>query len=318
MSTSPFKSDDVVQLPIFDHRVQSISCARIPGQHIPFVRRVRIDGMRAAAIAVLVVLVGCSSLALGPDAGGETVTPAPVPADDGLPPGVDQSGTVDASVLAAAHGDLLEDASYTLTTNRTVRSANGSLRSTLDVELELSAVRNYYANVTVAGPAAPVVIGEPPTRAEYWSDDEVYLRRQAIDNRTVYSRYNGSEAYVGTWRFWLGSVALDIDPETDLYTTLRSFETRVADRSDGRVHLVGTAVSSRAFVDDQDDVATVENATLHAFVGDDGLVASYHVVYDAVRGDGETVRVRRSVRFDTVGNTTVDRPAWYDEAMRWG
>ena len=273
--------------------------------------------MRVAAIAVLVALVGCSSLALGPDAGGKTVTPAPVPTDDGLPPGVGQSGTVDASVLAAAHGDLLEDASYTVATNRTVRSASGSLRSSLGVELRLSATRNYHANVTVAGPAAPVVIGEPPTRAEYWSDDEVYLRRQAIDNRTVYSRYD-SETYVGTWRFWLGSVALEIDPEADLYATLRSFETRVADRSDGRVHLVGTVVRSQEFVDDQSDVERVENATLHAFVTDAGLVTSYHVTYDAVRDDGETVRVRRSVRFHGVRNTTIDRPAWYDEAMSQG
>jgi len=146
----------------------------------------------------------------------------------------------------------------------------------------------------------------------------VYLRRQAIDNRTVYSRYDNSEDYVGTWRFRLGSVALDIDPETDLYATLRSFETRVADRSDGRVHLVGTVLRSREFVDDQDDVASVANATLHAFVTDTGVVTSYGVTCDAVRDDGETVRVRRSVRFDAVGNTTVDRPAWYDEAMSQG
>lgn len=273
--------------------------------------------MRVAAITVLVVLAGCSGLAFGPDAGGETVSPAPVPTDDGLPPGVDRSGAVDAPVLAAAHGTALEDASYTLTTNRTVRLANGSLQSALGVELQLSAARNYHANVTVAGPEAPVVIGEPPTRAEYWSDDEVYLRRQAIDNRTVYSRYD-SETYVGTWRFWLGSVALDIDPETDLYATLRSFETRVADRSDRRVHLVGTVARSQEFVDDQSDVERVENATLHAFLTHGGLVTSYHVTYDAVRDDGETVRVRRSVRFHAVGNTTIDRPAWYDEAMNRG
>ena len=149
--------------------------------------------------------------------------------------------------------------------------------------------------------------------------DEVYLRRQTIDNRTVYSRYDDADAYVGTWSFWLGTVALDLGPEIDLQSTLEGFETRVADRSPaGRVHLVGTAVRSEGFVDNPAEVERVENATLHAFVARSGFVESYHVVYDATLDDGERVRVRRSVRFERVGTTTVDRPSWYDEAMERG
>lgn len=279
--------------------------------------------MRAAVVAVLVVLAGCSALAPGPDtdANPETVTPAPVPTDSGLAPGVGPSTVTDASALAAAHGAALGNESYTLVTNRTVRTANGSLRSALTVRLALSSgpSRNYHATVSVEGPAAPLVIGEPPTRAEYWTDDEVYLRRQTIDNRTVYSRYDDADAYVGTWSFWLGTVALDLGPEIDLQSTLEGFETRVADRSPaGRVHLVGTAVRSEGFVDNPAEVERVENATLHAFVARSGFVESYHVVYDATLDDGERVRVRRSVRFERVGTTTVDRPSWYDEAMERG
>ena len=276
--------------------------------------------MRRALVGLLVVLAGCSAFAPGPDRA--TVTPAPVPTDSGLPPGVESSGVTDASALAAAHGAALGDGSYTLVTNRTVRTTNGSLRSALTVRLALSAApaRNYHATVSVEGPAAPLVIGEPPTHAEYWADEDVYLRRQTIDNRTVFSRYDDTDAYVGTWSFWLGTVALDLGPETDLRSTLEGFETRVAERSseDGRVHLVGTTARSDEFVDDPAEVERVENATLHAFVTRSGFVDSYHVVYDATLDDGERVRVRRTVRFERVGTTTVDRPSWYDEAMERG
>lgn len=278
--------------------------------------------MRRALVALLVVLAGCSALAPGPDANTETVTPAPVPTDSPLPPGVEPDGVTDASALAAAHAAALGTSSYTLVTNRTVRTANGSLRSALTVRLGLSAgpSRDYHARVSVDGPAGPLVIGEPPTRAEYWANDEVYLRRQTIDERTVYSRYDDTDAYVGTWSFWLGTVALDLGPETDLRSTLDGFETRVADRSseDGRVHLVGTTARSDEFVDDPAAVEGVENATLHAFVAESGFVESYHVVYDATLVDGERVRVKRTVRFERVGTTTVDRPPWYDEAMAAG
>lgn len=274
--------------------------------------------MRAAAplVVSLVVLAGCSGFSGGPDPNTDTVTPAPLPTDSGLPPGVEPDGVTDAETLAAAHGAVLSESSYTVVSNRTVRAANGSIRSSLDVRLRLSAERNYHADVVVAGPDGTTIIGEPPTHGEYWADDEVYLRRQTIDNRTLYGRYNESEAYVGTWRFWLGTVALELSPEHDLRRTLRSFETRIADREGGRVHLVGTEVRSSAFVD-RGDVETVENATLHAFATESGFVESYHVVYDATV-DGESVRVRRSVRFAAVGNTTVERPPWYDEAMARG
>ncbi|WP_123533482.1 DUF7537 family lipoprotein [Halosimplex salinum] len=281
--------------------------------------------MRAAAVVVvLVVLAGCSGIVPGPDpdSGPETVTPAPVPTDEGFPPGIGPSGVTDSSALAVAHAAALDGNAYTLLSNRTVRRPNGSIRSVLAVELELSPSRRYHVDVSVRGPDAPVVIGEPPTRAEYWADDETYLRRQVIDNRTEYSRYDASEDYVGTWRFWLGTVALDIGPEADLRRTLDSFRTSVAERTtdDGRelVHIVGTATRSDEFVDDQSDAGAVTNATLHAFVTESGFVESYHVVYDAERADGSVVRVRRSVRFREVGSTTVDRPSWYDEAVAQG
>ncbi|QPV63357.1 hypothetical protein I7X12_01600 [Halosimplex litoreum] len=278
--------------------------------------------MRRALVALLVVLAGCSAFAPGTDR--PTVTSAPVPTDSGLAPGVEPNGMTDAAALAGAHAATLGNSSYTLVTNRTVRAANGSLRSVLTVRLALSAgpSRDYHARVSVDGPAAPLVTGEPPERAEYWANDEVYLRRRIVDDRTMYSRYDDTDAYVGTWSFWLGTAALDLGPEAEVRSTLEEFETRVADdsrdRDRDRVHLVGTAAGSDEFVDDPGEIERVENATLHAFVAESGFVRSYHVVYDATLDAGDRVRVRRSVRFERVGTTTVERPSWYDEAMERG
>lgn len=276
--------------------------------------------MRVAAVVVLVVLAGCSFAVPGQDS--DTVTPAPVPTDDRYPLGVGPDGVTDPALAASKHAAALQNTSYTVVSNRTVRTLDGSLRSRLDVTLQLSASRHYHANVSVRGPNAPVFLGDPPTQAEYWANDEVYLRKQVIDNRTEYSRYGTSEEYVGTWRFWLGSVALDLGPESDVRSVFGSFRTSVAGQTevDGerRTHLVGTTVRSERFVDDQSDLRSVENATLHAFVTESGLVDSYQVTYTATRRDGTRVRVRRSVAFSDVGNTTIDRPTWYDAAMAQG
>jgi len=275
--------------------------------------------MRAAVVAVVVLLAGCSGVALGPGGESETVTPVPVPTDSGFPPGLGPSGVEDVSTLAASHAGTLDETSFTVLTNRTVRWPNGSIRSAMNVRLKLSATRNYHADVSVYGSEGSVIFGEPPTEAEYWANDEVYLRRQEIDNRTVFSRYSTSEEYVGTWRFWLGTIALDIGPSTDLRRTVGSFDTRVAGQPtvDGEqvVHITGTAVTSERFVDDQSDAFDVRNATLHAFVTESGFVRSYYVIYEADLPDQRTVTIRRSVRFRDVDSTTIDRPPWYDEAI---
>ncbi|MFC7194533.1 hypothetical protein ACFQL4_07495 [Halosimplex aquaticum] len=105
--------------------------------------------MRSAAVLALVLLAGCSVVAPGPQA--ETVTPAPVPTAEALPPGVEPDGVADPGALAAAHAATLDGTSFTLIANRTVRYPNGSLRSDLDVRLELSASRDYHASASVRG-----------------------------------------------------------------------------------------------------------------------------------------------------------------------
>ncbi|MFB6171932.1 MAG: hypothetical protein ABEJ23_05310 [Haloarculaceae archaeon] len=274
------------------------------------------------AVVSLVVLAGCSGLV--PSAPGgpatPTVTPAPVPpTPPAAEPFVDAAGTVDGGALARAHAARLRDTSFTVATTRTATYRNGSLASRLDVRLRVPDTDGYSVSVAVAGPAGPEFLGRPPARATFWSNGTVYVRRLDAGDRTIYNRFDPPFDYAGTRRYWLDVVALDGPPRRDVEGAFGSFRTRVTARTrdgDATVYrVVGTNPRSTGFVDDNEDVAAVRDASLAARVTAAGLVRSYRVTYTAETPTGAVVSVTRRVRYERVGNTTVSRPAWYARAV---
>jgi hypothetical protein len=61
-----------------------------------------------------------------------------------------------------------------------------------------------------------------------------------------------------------------------------------------------------------DDAEAVTNATFNATITDSGFVREHNIAYTMF--NNETLRVDRTVRYTEVGNTTVERPSWYDAA----
>lgn len=279
--------------------------------------------MRRAFVAMLLVTAGCNGLVPGGGpADTPTVTPAPVPeaspTDD--PERLGVSELTDGRELARAHAENLRNASFTVVANRTATYWNGSLHSRLRIRLQAASDgQTYRASVAVAGPGGPVFLGRPPAAATFWSDGETYVRRFDTGNRTVYNRFSPSFGYAGTRAYWLEIVALDGTPRRDVAETFGSFRLRVTDRSDvgGTTvyRLVGSAPQSRGFVDDNEDVGGVRNASLTARVTEGGLVRSYRVTYTAETPTGAVVNVVRRIRYERVGATTVTRPSWYDRAV---
>ncbi|EMA28924.1 DUF7537 family lipoprotein [Haloarcula japonica] len=272
---------------------------------------------RQILVLVVVVTAGCGGFGFsGGDESSASVTPAPVPTDAATtyPAGVGPTGVTSPSLLGSAHGDRLNGTGYTLTMNRTVRYANGSLRSHLRIQVALDANRTYLTDISVRGHAAPVLLGRPPATASFWSDGDTYLRRLVRDNQTVYNEYDPPDSYAGTWRYWVHAAALNGRPAVDVTRTVAPFHTRTlqSQQSDGTVYVVrgdrlrentsSTAWTSR------------ENATLVAHVTQSGLVRDYRTEYTTVTDTGEPVTVTRTVRFTAVGNTTVGPPPWYDRA----
>lgn len=272
---------------------------------------------RAALVCLLVLLAGCNAL---PGTGGnptERLTAAPLPTDTARAPGLSPDGVEAPERIGSAHEEALRNESYTLYSNRTVRYANGTLRSQLVVRVRVDENRTYLASVRTAGGSAPVLLGVPPARATFWSNGSLYLRAFSRGNGTTYNRFRPPEPDVGTWRYWTTTVPFGgeyAEPETFYAATFASIPTDTVDRVrvDGSVvhRVTGDRARSSQF---DERVTRIEDVRLVAAVREDGLVRTLSLAYTG-RVDGTTVRVRWTVRYRAIGRTSVGKPPWFEKA----
>lgn len=274
------------------------------------------DG-RLLAVLALVVLAGCGG-APAPTTPEATVTPAPLPTDDGdeLAPGLTGDGVTEPGTLARAHVARLADRSYTLAVNRTVRYPNGTLRERLGLNLSLGANRSYLVHTGTEGPRAPVFLGIPPARAAFWSNGSAYTRRLTRDGTTTYTSFRPTDG-AGTWQYWARTVPYGGrggNPRGFLTRAFSAVPTRTTARvSDGGTaayRVVGDGATERIELDVNDP----REVDLRATVTAAGLVRSLSLSYVGTV-EGERVVVERSYRYERVGNTTVERPGWVDRAL---
>lgn len=272
-------------------------------------------------VAGLVLLAGCNGLAGSPTP-TTAVTPAPVPSTPPYPPGLTAEGVVDASPLATAHAQAVSNRSYTLRSNRTVRYANGSLRSRLTVSVELADNRTYLARASTAGEHAPTFLGRPPARATFWSNGSLYLRAYTKDDETTYNQFVPSDRFIASWQYWVSTAAyggVGNYARRTYELAFESLDTRVAGEvSAGNATLfrvVGRPEGDTGFL--PGNVRRIRNLTVVALVESSGLVRSFRVRYTGVQ-NGEPVRVRWTVTYSDVGSTTVPRPPWFERAVADG
>jgi hypothetical protein len=270
--------------------------------------------MRVVVVVVLLALAGCNG-AVGPQP-TETVTPVPELAPEPVsPPGVSEEGVTDPEQVASVHGDRLAETSYTLTSTRTVRAANRTVLSHFSVRVELDEDRTYHARARTDGPWAPEFLGRPPATAEFWSDGETYLRKLTRDGTTSYDELEPGPQRISTWRYWTRTAAFG-DHGGSMFRTVRdvmasfSWEVRAETVDETTLYrLDSDEHTSTAFT--PSEVTAVRNATATATMTESGVIRSIQLEYVG-RVDGETVVVERTIRYDDLGNTAVDRPTWSD------
>jgi hypothetical protein len=272
---------------------------------------------RPLLVCACLVLAGCS-LPGGPAAEPtETgaVTPAPVPADRGLAPGLGDEGVTAPRALADAHAAALADRSYTLRANRTIRYPNGTVRERLTVHLRLGERRAYLVETATAGPEAPVFLGRPPANATFYSDGTIYLRRLSRDGETTYNAFEPVGG-AGTWQYWARTVPFGgegANPRSFVLRTFRAVPTTLAatETIDGERHY--RLEGNRTTAPFEIEIDAPRAVTLRATVTAAGLVRELSLSYEGVV-DGERVLVTRRVAYKGVGSTSVERPEWADRA----
>lgn len=283
----------------------------------------------ALALACLLALAGCSA-SEGDGAGGApTVTPAEVPTD--LPddrrttPGDPPRALLDEDPrrLSYGHAAALSDRSYTFRRVEVVTFTNGTVHAAIRRTVRVAAGGVPYA-ATVESQGAAQALGvevgaEPraasaPARGEFWSDGSRLYWTITRDGEAEYGTVPPDRYSVRTSAF----VALARPrPSLQVYEPFRVVESWMVTESERGFEVVGSEVTERRLIVTPAGVTDPRDPRLRATVTADGIVRSYRFAYTGTVG-GERVRVVRTVAFDAIDHTTVQRPPWLDRANESG
>ncbi|WP_435078153.1 DUF7537 family lipoprotein [Halococcus sp. AFM35] len=271
-------------------------------------------------LAAAVVLGGCSGLAFGGnETPTQTVTPAAVPTDEPTPtpvpqlaPGLTGQGVVDPFALGDGHAAVLDNTSYTMQENFTVRYANGTVVNGVTIRTQMASDSRFYLvqngfGMNVRGSGG----------LSMWSNGERVLQARASNGNTSYTSPRGVTGEPVPPQEAIGALGTDSTHKEQIYELFGSVATRVTDREQRNGTTVYRVESTNVTNPTAFEGARWQNPrnfTMVARIDSTGLVRELRVNYTATVNDS-TVRVHRRVRYTNLGNTTVKRPPWYDEAI---
>lgn len=266
---------------------------------------------RAAAVVglvVILVLAGCSG------AGGSdtpTLTPAPPPDPTATPttvptlaPGLTPGGVADASQLTKAHFDLLQNTPYTARSVRTIREADGTIRTRRTEVFKIGSDGTISQNVEIERP------GRGSSLIESWRNRTQVLFAITREGETDYIVRSAA-----SYSRRLYGIQSTVPESQQLFVILHAVETESAEQTqNGTIRIAGRGLARPVLFDRGVQGSDVRNVSLRATVTPEGLVRSFELRYTADRA-GKTVRVERRLQNRAVGTTSVDPPPWYDRAI---
>lgn len=245
-----------------------------------------------AALAALVLLAGCAGLVGGPGAADGPTTESVPLSEASYPAGTNESGVTNVTALRAANAEAVANTSYEFHYSRVV-----------DVESD-------YANVTA------VQRSDPDDRRAHYRSTIVEGRGDNSLRKTVQRYITGSQYYdnvtsAGRTAFQTGTVTsfdathtrLDRTVVDTLYLADLTVDGAYAagNHTYVRYDVVGYNLTSDEF-----NVTGAEGSVL---LREDGLVADFEIGIDT---DAGTLSL--SARYDDLGEVSVSRPEWVDDA----
>ncbi|MDZ7700789.1 MAG: hypothetical protein U5J98_01280 [Halobacteriales archaeon] len=257
----------------------------------------------ALLLSLLVVLAGCT--AIGLDAGSGTPDRTATPEwPEPLPPGMTTEVVANPLDLARAHTAVLTGQSFTYRETVVVETTDGIQLGTVETVRRVAPDGAFVHRMRVEG-VVPTVVTQLRAVDAYSNGSRVVIRfRRAEENTTLVT--SAAESPM---------IANDVIGKGPIYSVLSSTEPTVAGplRRGGTtyLHVRGDGGATRfGFVE-------ATNVSFEALVAPSGLVHRYAVSYRAngTSYTGWEGRIVRTVTFDEVGSTTVERPDWVAEAL---
>lgn len=290
----------------------------------------RLPALHAVVLALLVATAGCSGVGsqstvdttVAETTGTETTTNAERTATeegDGeapaeLAPGLSERGVEDATALANAHRERLADESLTIDSVNVERYENGSVRERTNVTTRTAANRTRYR--IAVNTTEPNWLSGTEGEGELWANGTHVFRAHAVNGTTNYD-LDPDSASVDPREYLFGDLT-NSDRLLVLFTAFEGERVQQVDDGDAtdreRYRVTATDLAHPDFLGPDD--AAARNATLDAEIETGGpeagtFVREYTLRYE-ITVEGEVVTVTERVRFSNVGETTVERPEWYD------
>jgi len=252
-------------------------------------------------VVFLVLLSGCSTLldaGNGTDAGPDTDGPTDPEAFD-YPDGYGPEGVIDGEAAVRSHQSALIDrGSYTGTYSYRIEAQDGETFIDVEIRVDFQAEAGFQ-HADVSSPNRESVV-------QIYRDSDTRYQRSEVNNETTIGSSNQS--------FDPPSMTTT-EPVRPLLENVSEYESSIGER-DGDTVVVYRKTDAEGI----DAILDTSNASnIYSFnatfaIDSDGVVRSASYEIDYQRDTGQNQRVNVEYELSAFNETTVDRPAWADEA----
>lgn len=254
---------------------------------------------RIALLVVLCLSVSVSGCSMVPGEHSNTESTQ-------VAPGVTESGIEDSDALIRAHGDYLENHSFTVIRTETITTENGTVleeRRTRTAVAEGFSAYRFELNHSRGN--------ESLLDATYYFDGERGWQARRTDGGREVESFSAESPF--------GEFVTRSTQTDRLRPVLESFTTTVS----GTTGLNGKTLyyvrstdfhNQHGFLGPRQHVSELQYAEFSASIDSEGFVHEYRLLQRGPgNATGETLTVERRVRYTDVGETTVERPEWAEK-----
>jgi hypothetical protein len=214
--------------------------------------------------------------------------------------------------LASAHGNVLQNQSYTVTESSSIRYSNGTVVTEERITATIGPTDSRYVYRRTVNGTTPALFGRANGTMVQYANGSVVFRKAIVDG-TVAERgivTDGNQEPVPPNAVYHRSKTNRIGT---VFTRLSIVS--VTQINDTTFRIEATEFDTDTLRVDSQQIRDVSLDSFSATVTVDGFVRTYEYRFQGTV-NGNTVTVTERVRYGEVGTATVDPPSWYEAPNR--